>query len=320
MITACGGMIQDAKRVLLISHRDPDGDALGSSLGLMHLLSARGKQVMVYSAGPLPDEYGFLPGMDGLLGELPSKDEVDLTVLLDCHQPGRAGDAARDWLDQGVRGAVIDHHLGEAEFGQAAWVDPSFAATSQMVELLAREMGWDLNPNAAVCLFVGLQTDTGSFQYSNTTPEVFDCAGRLVRAGAEPWPISQQVYATHPKRVAMLGRIMDRLQYLAKGRMVMAKVTKADMEQYGVDSRDLENAVEALRGIAGVEVAVLIREMNEGGVKASLRARGKYDVSQAALELGGGGHRNAAGFMSQVSIEEAAATLISMIAPKLEAA
>lgn len=312
--------LSEAHKVLVVSHQDPDGDALGSSLGLMHLLRPMGKEVWVYNEGPMPEEYLFLPGLDQVNSELPPSGWEDLVALLDCHQPDRAGDLAGAALPKMQSSLVIDHHLGELDFGASAWVEPGFAATSQMVELLAHESGWEMNPRAAACLFVGLQTDTGSFQYSNTSEQVFLCAARLVKAGAEPWPISQEVYATRPQRLAILGRIMDGLKYLAQGRLVIGTVSLNQMSYVDVDSRDLENAVESLRGIQGVEVSALVREREEGGVKVSLRARGQFDVSQVALEQGGGGHRNAAGFKHPGTLEAVSEILRARIVPVLEAA
>ena len=213
---------------------------------------------------------------------------------------------------------IVDHHLGEVEIGGPAWVDSSFAATGQMVAELAWRAGWEMNPPAAGCLFVGVQTDTGSFRYANATADVFRVAARLVEHGAEPWPISQEVYATRPKRLAVLGRILEKARYEAGGRMVLGGIKLAEMDAMGVDSRDLEDVVEVLRGIPGVEVSAMIRERPEGGIKGSLRARGEFDVAQIALSMGGGGHRNAAGFLSPDSLEAVAERLVSRIAPALE--
>ncbi len=311
-------LLDQAQRLLVLSHRDPDGDALGASLGLMHLLGRRGKQVSVYSAGPIPEEYQFLPGLERVSGELPPAGELDLAVLLDCHQPRRTGEAAGEFLEDFQRAVVVDHHQGEADYGLAAWVEPAYAATSQMLEELADRAGWELDAKAATCLFAGVMTDTGSFRYGNASAEVFRCAARLVEAGASPWQISQQVYATRPRRLALLGRILERLEYHAGGRLVVGKVSLADLEAVGGDSRDLEDAVEALRGIPGVEVAVLLRQRPEGGVKASLRSRGEFDVARLALEEGGGGHKNAAGFMSREELEPLARRLVRRLAAELE--
>ena len=214
---------------------------------------------------------------------------------------------------------MVDHHQGEADFGRAVWVDPSRAATSQMLAELARAADWPLTAEAATCLFAGLQTDTGSFRYSNTTPQALRVAADLVEAGADPWAISQEVYATRPRRLRLLGRVLEDTELLAGGRLALAAVSQAQLQSLGCDSRDLEDAVEALRGIPGVEVAALLRELPGGGVKASLRSRGRVDVAAVALALGGGGHKSAAGMRLDMDLAAARHLLAERLRRALDA-
>ncbi len=289
-------LLAPARRVLVLAHFDPDGDALGCTLGLMHLLAAAGKEPFAYSAGPLPPEYGFLPGLDRLHSKLPEAGEVDAAVLLDCHQPARAGRAAEEFLPAlADRAAVVDHHEGAVDFGAASWVEPGFSATAEMLTIMAPEAGWRMTPEAATCLFTGVLTDTGSFRYANTTPRALRQAAELVEAGAGPWQVSQEVYATRPERVRLMCRLMEGLGMEAGGRLAVAAVSLAEMAEMGVGPKDMDQMVEILRGIPGVQVSALFRELDGGAVKVSLRSRGLVDVAAVALELGGGGHRNAAG-------------------------
>ena len=175
-----------------------------------------------------------------------------------------------------------------------------------------------IGPEAAACLFVGIQTDTGSFRYSNTTPQTFLAASKMVAAGAEPWAISQEVYATRPVRLKLLGRVMDGVETLAQGRLAVAKVSLDDLELMKAEPQDLEQAVEAIRGIPGVQVAVLLRQTDDGFVKLSMRSRGLADVAAVARELGGGGHHNAAGARIEGSLEEAAAKIQGILLPLVE--
>ncbi len=312
-------LISQAARVLVVSHVLPDGDALGSSLGMAHLLTAMSKQVKVFSAGPIPEEYLFLPGMEQVGDTLPSAREIDLAVMLDCHQPERTGPLSGAFLNKLPRVAIIDHHQGAVNFGQAAWVDPSFAATSEMVTLLAQEQGWSITPAAAACLFVGVQTDTGSFRYANTTPRVFRVAADLASAGADVWGISQEVYATRPKRLRLLGRIMDNLELSQGGRLALSQITLAELEKLGAGSADLEQVVEKLRLIPGVEVSALFRQTPKGAVKVSMRSRGKIDVSAVAIPLGGGGHKNAAGVTLEGNLEGVRRDIAARLRQSLEA-
>lgn len=312
-------MISQASRVWVVSHVLPDGDALGSSLGLMHLLTAQGKEVRVFSAGPVPEEYLFLPGMDQVSDVLPEAGDLDLAVILDCHQPERTGPVSEKFLAQLPQVAIIDHHQGAVDFGQAAWVDPSFAATSEMVTILAQAEGWSIPPQAATCLFVGVQTDTGSFRYANTTPRVFRVAADLAEAGAEVWPISQEVYATRPKRLRLMGRIMDNLELSQEGRLALSQITLADLEKVGAGPADLEQAVETLRLIPGVEVSALFRQTPKGAIKVSMRSRGKVDVSRVAIDLGGGGHKGAAGVTMEGNLEGVRRDIATRLRQGLEA-
>jgi bifunctional oligoribonuclease and PAP phosphatase NrnA len=311
--------LASAGRVLVLAHRDPDGDAMGSALGLMHLLKTQGKQVFVHRCGSVAEEYAFLPGLEMARPELPAAADIDLAVLLDCHEPARAGQLAEPLLRSLPRVAVIDHHLGAADFGDPRWVDPGMAATAQMVTLLARQAGWLLGREAATCLFVGLQTDTGRFCYSNTTPQALTVAADLVAAGADPWGIAQEVYSTSQGRLRLFGRVLQSLRLLVDGRLALAQARASDLEELGCPPSDLDRIVEELRAIRGVEVAVLLKEIDQHGVKASLRSRGRVDVGALALSLGGGGHHNAAGARIEGSLEQAAARLETLLKPQLAA-
>jgi len=310
--------LEQAERVLVISHRDPDGDALGSSLGLMHLLRQQGKTVWVHSAGPIPEEYGFLPGLELVTQEFPPVEEVSLAVLLDCHQPERAGQLEAEYLAKVGRTVVVDHHRGAIEFGDPAWVEPSYAATSQMLAEMALKQEWELNRAAAVCLFTGLQTDTGSFRYSNATPQAFRIAAQLIEAGADPWLVSQEVYATRVKRLRLLSRILEGMSIFADGRLAVGQVTLADLADSEADPRDLEDAVEAIRGVPGVRVAALLRELKNGGVKISMRSRGEVDVAEVAMALGGGGHKSAAGISLDKPLAQARELIIGRLLQAME--
>lgn len=312
--------LSGAQRVLLVSHHDPDGDALGASLALMYLLEARGAEVKVYSAGPIPPEYRFLPGLERVADQLPPDGWGDLAVLLDCHQLGRTGPQAEAYLRGVDNLAIIDHHQGQVKIDAAAWVDSDRAATCEMLALMAAEAGWPLSREVAVCLFVGIQTDTGSFRYSNCGPQTFRLAGELVAAGADPWEISQEVYSTSLDRMRLWGRVIDGLELLAGGRLAVGRVSLADFAATGCGPEDLENVVEGLRSIRGVEVALLLRQRQEGDVKISIRSRGAHDVSAVAIALGGGGHHNAAGAILAGNLDQARSQVQPMLLQMMEAA
>lgn len=309
-----------AQTVFVASHQDPDADALGSTLGLMHLLEAQGKKVTVYSAGPIPEDLDFLPGRDRVTDKVPDPRAFDLGVLLDCHQPERAGELAKGFMPGFKAAAVIDHHEGEAEFGQAVWIAPDYAATAEMITTLAKKNNWQVSKKAAICLFAGLQGDTGSFCYSNTTARSLYTGGYLIEKGADPWLVSQEVYATRPNKIRLLALVMEKARKYAQGKLIIAGITLADIDGLDASPEDLEDVAEALRLIRGVSVSAFAKERRNGVVKASLRSRGAVNVADVALDLGGGGHHNAAGLTFDCPLEEALDILKSRLAPLVEVA
>jgi phosphoesterase RecJ-like protein len=310
--------LRDAPSLVVLAHRDPDGDALGAILGTAHLLTAAGKVVWPYSAGPIPEEYRFLPGLEMLKDTLPQPGRVELALLLDCHEPQRAGEPAAAFLAAFPRTAVVDHHLGRTSFGNATWVDSGHAATSEMLTLLAQDLGLPLTAQAATCLYTGLVTDTGRFSYSNTTPQTLGLGAELVRAGADPWAITQEAYSTSLARLRLLARVMNGLQLLHGGRLALAGVSLADLAEMQAVPSDLDRIVEELRSIRGVEVAALLKEAKDGGVKASMRSRGRVDVGSLAIQLGGGGHKNAAGARLEMGLAQAIRHLGELLGSRLE--
>ena len=312
-------MLRASKRPLVLAHESPDGDALGSVLGLVHLLKGQGITALGYREGLLPDEFGFLPGVDELLTAMPPADQVDLAVLLDCHEPKRTGREAEAFLNSlSAPAVVVDHHRGTADFGRESWVDAGYAATCEMIAELAREAGLEVSPQAATCLYTGILTDTGSFAHANTSPGVLRAAARLVEAGAAPWEIHGEVFATRPVRLFLFSRMLEKAELHCAGRLIVATVSQADLEALSAKPYDLENAVESLRGIPGVRVAALIKERGDGGVKVSMRSKGELDVARVALELGGGGHKNAAGCRLEMNLAQAAEKMAALLCALVE--
>jgi phosphoesterase RecJ-like protein len=320
MIQEVAQKLDKAKIVVVIAHENPDGDALGSVLAMVHMLRAKGKQAWGYRQGPLPREYRFLPGANEMLTQLPPPENPDLALLLDCHEPRRAGGQAEDYLTSGPECVIVDHHRGEVEFGAAHHVVPEYAATAEILVDLADQAGFEIDEAAATCLYTGLLTDTGSFAHANTNARVFRCAARLEEAGAVPWKINMEAYATIPKRQLLLCRALQGAEYLINGRMVLVKLGLEDLDELGCESHDVENLVEKLRAIPGVMVSIMIREREPGQVKISLRSVGDIDVAQVALTLGGGGHKNAAGIKMPGDMDQAAKKLTAMLSAQVEAA
>ena len=312
--------LRAANRVLVTSHSQPDGDAVGSMAAMAHLLGRMGKAVMHYNTQHLPQDYRQIdlagPWIQRLeeLGDF----QPDLLVVLDCGDPHRAGPEMAALIPQ-MPSVNIDHHLGNSRFGTAAnWVDPTMAATCQMLGLLACEAGFSLDSSLGEAVYLGLNTDTGSFCYESTTPEVFFMAGEIVRQGLslgsyfnkfeKQWGLN---------RLQLWGWLMQRVELHENGRVALSVILNSTLGRFGANRADLERFASFLQCIQGVEVTLLVRENGSGRAKASLRSTGNINVRDMAAEFGGGGHRNAAGAEFAMNPQAAAKVLLKVVASHL---
>jgi phosphoesterase RecJ-like protein len=297
------------ERFLVVTHENPDGDALGSMLGMTLGLRELGKDVVMHLAGeaPLPGEFGFLP-LDELRRDLP--DDLDERVLLavDCANERRIG-PSRDALD-GARFVVdVDHHHDNNRFGDVNLIVADASSTAEIVRDVLAGLGVPLTPEIAEALYVGLVTDTGRFQYANTSPKALRLAAELVEAGADVHGIFRNVYETvQIAKLKLLGRALEHAQVYEGGRLVVSHLLRSDFAAVGAVEPYSEGIIDYLRAVEGAELAVLIREppRDSGPTRrVSLRASvDELDVSVIARLFDGGGHRQAAGFSSEKSIDE----------------
>jgi bifunctional oligoribonuclease and PAP phosphatase NrnA len=295
-------------RFLLITHENPDGDALGSILAAKLMLDAIGKDSVMYLSGkaPLPAEYKFMP-LDGLSRELP--DDVGDRVLfaLDCANESRLGEGEAA-LESAPTVLNVDHHHDNTRFGNVNLVLADASSTGEIVRDLARELGVELTPDLAEALYVALVTDTGRFQYANTTPKALRLAAELVEAGADVHRVFQSVYETvQLAKLKLLARALERAQVYEGGGLVVSYLLRSDFAEVGAAEPYSEGIIDFLRAVEGAEMAALIREPPMPGRPArrvSLRSSSdEIDVSAIARASGdGGGHRQAAGFSSELDI------------------
>ncbi len=302
---AAAAVLRAAPRVVVAAHTDPDGDALGSLVGAVLGLRAAGiDTVGVRVAAELPRELRWLDP-DQLATTAPAGDGWVL-LAVDC------GSEARIAAPAGVReGAAlvvgVDHHHDNTCFADIDVVDPGAACAAMMVRHLLDRLGVALTPAIATPLYVGLVTDTGRFQYSNTDARAFAAAAELVDAGARPQEIFRRLYeSVAAAKLVLLGRALARTEVRLGGRLAVTWLTLADVTESGADASATDGVIEQLRAIDGVEVAAFVRETgNGGGHKVSLRsAGGRVDVSAIARAGGGGGHARAAGFTSDRSRDD----------------
>ncbi len=292
---------------LLASHENPDGDAIGSLLGLGHLLRGAGRRALCVNVSGVPENYAFLPGAEEVLAAPPEGTrpaDFDGLVILDSGDAERVGPLG-ERLQEFACVINIDHHLVGRVWGSPRWVDPGYAAVGEMVYELAGEMGAAITPEAAQCLYAALLTDTGSFRYSNTTSRALAAASVLVARGADPTTCARQIYLTHSlNRLGLLKRLLDSLELHLEGRVAVMHVREEDFQATGASKSDLEGFVDFARGVKGVELAALVRQEKDGH-KFSIRSNGRVDSARLAAAHGGGGHRPAAGMFLKGSREEA---------------
>lgn len=309
--------IQKAKTILVATHVFPDGDALGSQLGLSDILEGMGKTVFRYIEEPVSHLYQFLPGCDKLTCHLPNLAAIDCVIVLDCGDCFRLGKAVEAMLT--VRPLiVIDHHAGHREFGDLRWVQSGRASTGDMVYELAKALGAEISRDAAYCLYTAIVSDTGSFKYASTTPETFVLAGELVAKGVNPEHVAGKLFDNFTEgRLHLLQAVLSTLELHGEGKLALITATQAMFEATGSGPEDTESFINYPRSLASVKVAVFLKEKSDV-ISVSMRSKGtRYDVAQIARRLGGGGHRNAAGckFGNGESLHEARERVFSLLLP-----
>jgi phosphoesterase RecJ-like protein len=307
-------VLRDGGPLCICAHTSPDGDALGSLLGLGLSLAATGRDVVLYQNGdePFPRELSFLQ-LDGIARRVPADAAERTLIALDCGSALRI-DREGEVAGQFARVVNIDHHHDNTLFGTINLVDPEASCSAEIVAGLLDEAGIPLAEGAALALYVGLVTDTGRFQYANTTPRAHRLAARLLQEGVEPAQVFSTLFESLPlARQRLLGLALGRARVAAGGRLAVTWLARGDFESTGADDAVGGRVVDALRAIEGVQLAALVREPHDRSGparKVSLRSRaGGVDCSAIARERGGGGHPGAAGYSSDETVEEIVAFL-----------
>src|SRR5687768_1465525 len=306
--------IRGGERFLVTTHENPDGDALGSMLAMKLALDSLGKDsaMLLVGEAPLPGEYSFMP-LEGLLRRLPDDASERILLALDCANESRIGPDP-EVLQLSPLVVNIDHHHDNSRFGDLDVIDATASSTGELLRDLFRHLDVELTPQIAEALYIALVTDTGRFQYTNTTPKSLRLAAELVEAGADLHRIFQGVYeSVQFAKLKLLARALERAQVYEGGRLVVSYLLRDDFQEVGAAEPYSEGIIDYLRAVEGADMAVLIREPPRGDTarRVSLRASSdELDVSEIARRSGdGGGHRQAAGFSSEASIEEITETL-----------
>lgn len=300
--------IERDSRFLVVAHARPDGDAIGSILACGMMLEQLGKHADMVSRDRVPIIYRGLPGVDSIRQTDCVSGEYDAVILLECDSIERTG----------VRGLEkrftinIDHHFSGKLFGDINWIENDACAVAAMVYKLAMLAGVRITPEMATCLYTAVLTDTGSFCYAGTDACSFDIAADLVRHGADPVSIAQHVYFSNPtSKMRILGAALSNLH--REGRLAWMWITREDMLRAAAAEEDCEGLVNYAIGIAGVDVAVFLRELSDGRIRLSLRSKGELNVARIAEHFGGGGHRHASGCTIDGPLPAATNTILTCL-------
>jgi len=314
--------IRAAERFVLVTHEHPDGDALGSLVAMHGVLRALGKDSIMFIAAdelPLPREYRLFD-LDGVSSVVPDDLDRRTAIFLDCGNIERnPADLLRDVEPR----LNIDHHHDNTLFGTVNHVAPQASCTAEVIWDLMRALEVALTPSIAAALYVGLVTDTGRFSYENTGPRAHLMAAELIDAGVDVAGIYRQIYEDMPyAKLELLGRALQHVARYDDGSLAIAFLTAADYNEAGAEESYSEGIIDHLRAVDGTKVAALVRELlggeKRGQRKVSLRATGdEVDVSAIARAHGGGGHRRAAGFTTELATTELVAELRSQLADSL---
>jgi len=315
--------MRDAKRFVLVTHENPDGDALGSLVAMHRVLQALGKDSVMFMAAdefPLPYEYRFF-GLDGLQSTLPPDLDERTIIFLDCGNIDRNPVGAFKREEAHILN--IDHHHDNTRFGTVNHVVEDASCTAEIVWDLMRALHVEPTLDIAEALYVGLVTDTGKFMYENTGTRAHVMAAELIEAGVDVHGIYRRLYEGMPyAKLELLARALAHVQRFDNGQLTFTRLTRDDFRLSGAEESYSEGIIDHLRSVEGTKVAALTRELlNDGGSgrrKVSLRATdGEVDVSVIARAAGGGGHRQAAGFATEMSEEELVGFLRKQVAAQL---
>jgi phosphoesterase RecJ-like protein len=302
---------------VVVGHMSPDGDSLGSILGLCHLLRSQGKVATAACLDHIPEKFCFLPGIEDMVrssADLPP--QADCLVIVDCGDIARTG-VPLEYAAQ-RRIVNIDHHrTNQGKLG-LPWVDERFAATGEQIFELSRKMEWKLDTSAATCIYTALATDTGFFRFSNTTPGALNTAAELVGMGVDFRAVAEHTVERRSlSEICVLQAALPTLKSHVEGKVWTMDVRAEACKTCSILPDETEGLVEYPRGIPGTEVAVLLRELGPQSTRVSLRSRGMIDVSLIASHFGGGGHARASGCTLPFSLDEAKHKVVQRLEKEL---
>lgn len=312
-------LLINSGRVLILTHKNPDGDAIGSSLALAYGLEAMGKEVENVNIDGVPEALDWLEGAYNVACVPTVEFNPDTLVLLDCNVLDRTG-FEPDAVDGIPNMVVIDHHPSDDSEKSGFLVDSTAASSGTLVYEVLKALNAEVTPSVAQDIYVALHTDTGGFRFPNTDADAFHLAGKMVELGAMPSHISVMLLEReNASRMKLLGLSLGTLEVTCGNRIALCHVTVEMFEATGTRDEHTDGFVNYPRSIEGVDVALLLKEKTKGTWRVALRSRGLVDVSAIARKFGGGGHRNASGVTLEGSFEDVRQTIVSEVQSALEA-
>jgi phosphoesterase RecJ-like protein len=305
--------IKKNKTFFIAGHLNPDGDTIGTALALSSMLKRMGKKVYVFSKHNIPDNLKFLPGVNKIKITEKVKTKFDCAIILECLDFKRMGDLITPAQAKTV--INIDHHANFNNFGDVNYIEPKAASSSEIVFNLFKYMKMRINTAEANALYVGLVTDTGQFQYNNTTPSALYMASCLLEAGVTTYHLYNKIYSSKSfSSLSLLGRSLSTLKLESSGKIAYMHITADMFKDSHSNVTETEGIINYAMKIQGVLVGILFRQEKEKNViKVSFRSHDPYDVNKAAQHFGGGGHRNAAGFSYKGSMKSAEKEILNYL-------
>lgn len=306
-------------RFLVVSHINPEGDAIGSQLAMASLLKRLGKKVLVLNESPVPHVLRFMKGAEGVLKEKPEVFDFDAAVILDSPDLTRVGKIA-EYIKENKSVINIDHHVSNENFAGYNWVEKDASSVGEMVFELFKVFKLKIRREEAVAMYVAIMTDTGSFKYTNTSSRTHRIIAELIDIGVKPYEIFSKIYETSSlEDTNLLGEALQSLKVTAEGRISWLWVTKEMLKKTKGSLEGTEGIINFARSLEGTEIAILFRETGtENKVKVSFRSKGKADVNKLASFFGGGGHKTASGCIMFGEIHEVESKVLKKAAEMLK--
>ncbi len=303
-------VFKNSKTILLTTHRNPDGDGIGSGIGLMSMLLKIGKKVDFVTRDPVPSIYNFLPYVNIIKKVNIVKKKYDVVVFLECPDSDRSGKIIDIENNAGLS-VNIDHHLGNTKYADINIIDSEASAVGMQLFDFFNKAGWKIDLNVAMGLYTAIITDTGSFNFANSTPQVHNVVAELIKKGVKPSFVSSNVYATSLQSTRLMAQMLSGIKI--ENGIGWSVLTQNMFKQTGARDSETDNFINLIRNIREVKIAVLFKEYDTKTIKASFRSKTGFDVNRIASLFNGGGHKYAAGCVIHENLKDAVLIVLSTI-------